>query len=235
MSRLFEKLSENLTAREVARPDPLSPEFSLDQRRTLLRIAREAILYVLERENPNHRKHWGTQGMAPPPFPEAPPSAGLSEPRGVFTTLYLKGDLHNDLHRELRGCVGYALPIAPLYRAVACSPACPRFIPRQWKSGATACSSRMALDAACCCPRSQSKMVGTGKLFLSKPAARLACRWMPGARAQPSRRSRPRSSATLMSKLSAEFPGTVWSVSGFPPRVYPRDILPALGTRRLWA
>ena len=119
MSRLFEKLSENLTAREVARPDPLSPEFSLDQRRTLLRIAREAILYALERENPNHRKHWGTQGMAPPPFPEAPPSAGLSEPRGVFTTLYLKGDLHNDLHRELRGCVGYALPIAPLYRAVA--------------------------------------------------------------------------------------------------------------------
>jgi AmmeMemoRadiSam system protein A len=32
------------------------------------------------------------------------------EPRGVFTTLYL-GD-------QLRGCVGYALPIRPLYRAV---------------------------------------------------------------------------------------------------------------------
>ncbi len=33
------------------------------------------------------------------------------EPRGVFTTLYL-GD-------QLRGCVGYALPIRPLYLAVA--------------------------------------------------------------------------------------------------------------------
>src|SRR5260370_35423909 len=128
MSRLFEKLSENLTAREVARPDPLSPEFSLDQRRTLLRIAREAILCALERENPNQRKHWGTQGMAPPPFPEAPPSAGLSEPRGVFTTLYLKGDLHNDLHRELRGCVGYALTIAPHDRAAAETAPAPAFV-----------------------------------------------------------------------------------------------------------
>jgi AmmeMemoRadiSam system protein A len=92
--------SENLTAREVARSAPLSPEFSLDQRRTLLRIAHQAILSVLEHQ----------------PFPEAPPfPAGLSDPRGVFTTLYL----HGDLHRELRGCVGYVVPIAPLYRAVA--------------------------------------------------------------------------------------------------------------------
>jgi len=119
MSRLFEKLSESLSAREIARPALLSPEFSLDQRRTLLHIAREAILYALGCENPNHRGHCGTQGKALPPFPEAPPSAGLAEPRGVFTTLYLKGDLHNDLRRELRGCVGYALPVAPLYRAVA--------------------------------------------------------------------------------------------------------------------
>ncbi len=41
-----------------------------------------------------------------------PPSTGqLSEPRGVFTTLYVD--------RELRGCVGYAAAVAPLYRAVA--------------------------------------------------------------------------------------------------------------------
>jgi len=65
-------------------------------------------------------------------LPDAPPSlAGLSEPRGVFTTLYLTGDLagglgpeaHRELHREarreLRGCVGYVTAIAPLYRAVA--------------------------------------------------------------------------------------------------------------------
>ncbi|HEX7423646.1 MAG TPA: AmmeMemoRadiSam system protein A [Terriglobales bacterium] len=104
MSKLSEKPSENLTAREAARPALLSPEFALDQRRTLLRIAHEAILSALERQ----------------PLPEAPPSlAGLSDPRGVFTTLYLHADLHGDFHRELRGCVGYAVPIAPLYRAVA--------------------------------------------------------------------------------------------------------------------
>jgi AmmeMemoRadiSam system protein A len=108
MSKLFEtpseKPSENLTAREVAGdPATLAPEFSLDQRRTLLRIAHEAILSVLE-----HR-----------PFPEAPPlPPALSDPRGVFTTLYLRGDPHGDL-RQLRGCVGYAVPVAPLYRAVA--------------------------------------------------------------------------------------------------------------------
>jgi AmmeMemoRadiSam system protein A len=109
MSRLFEtpseKPSENLTAREVAGdPATPAPDFSLDQRRALLRIAHEAILSVLERR----------------PFPEPSPlPPGLSDPRGVFTTLYLRGDLSGDLGRQLRGCVGYAVPIAPLYRAVA--------------------------------------------------------------------------------------------------------------------
>jgi AmmeMemoRadiSam system protein A len=108
MSKLFEtpseKPTENLPARELARdPTTLAAEFSLDQRRSLLRIAHEAILSVLERRS----------------FPEAPPlPPGLSDPRGVFTTLYLRGDRHSDL-RQLRGCVGYAVPIAPLYRAVA--------------------------------------------------------------------------------------------------------------------
>ena len=114
-----EKPSENVSVREAARP-ALSPEFSLEQRRALLGIAHQAILSALERR----------------PFPEAPPlPSGLAEPRGVFTTLYLRGDRHRELggelhreshseshrelHRQLRGCVGYALPIAPLYRAVA--------------------------------------------------------------------------------------------------------------------
>jgi len=109
MSRLFEtpseKASENLTAREVVRDAaPPAAEFSLVQRRILLRIAHEAILSVLERR----------------PFPEPSPlPPALSDPRGVFTTLYLRGDPHADLGRQLRGCVGYAVPIAPLYRAVA--------------------------------------------------------------------------------------------------------------------
>jgi AmmeMemoRadiSam system protein A len=122
MSKLSEtqsgKPSENLTSREIARPVPVSPEpeFSLAQRRTLLGIAHEAILSALE-----HRVFPGAA-----PFP-----AELSEPHGVFTTLYLRGELgreshrelhresHRELHRQLRGCVGYALPIAPLCRAVA--------------------------------------------------------------------------------------------------------------------
>jgi AmmeMemoRadiSam system protein A len=105
MSKLFETPSQSLTAREVARdPAPPAPEFSLDQRRILLRIAYEAILSVLERRA----------------LPEAPPlPRALSDPRGVFTTLYMPRNLHGDLPRQLRGCVGYALPIAPLYRAVA--------------------------------------------------------------------------------------------------------------------
>jgi AmmeMemoRadiSam system protein A len=113
MSKLFEapsaKPSESLIAREVAGdPATPAPEFSFDQRRALLRIAHEAILSVLERR----------------PFPEVLPlPAALLDPRGVFTTLYLRGDQHpdlpGDLGRQLRGCVGYAVPIAPLYRAVA--------------------------------------------------------------------------------------------------------------------
>jgi len=35
----------------------------------------------------------------------------FAEPRGVFTSIYLRG--------ELRGCVGYVLPSCPVYRAVA--------------------------------------------------------------------------------------------------------------------
>ena len=40
-----------------------------------------------------------------------PPSPHLAEPRGVFSSLYLRG--------ELRGCVGYVLPTCSVYRAVA--------------------------------------------------------------------------------------------------------------------
>jgi AmmeMemoRadiSam system protein A len=74
------------------------------QRRVLLSIAHRAILSTLEGQ----------------PLPDAPPSVpGLAEPRGVFTTLYLRTDLKGDPQGELRGCVGYVSPIAPLYRAVA--------------------------------------------------------------------------------------------------------------------
>jgi AmmeMemoRadiSam system protein A len=112
MSKLSETPSENPAPLELARPTPASAEFSPEQRRTLLGIAHEAIRSVVECR----------------PFAEAPPlEPRLSEPRGVFTTLSLPSDSQGDfargfrgeLRRELRGCVGYAVPIAPLNRAVA--------------------------------------------------------------------------------------------------------------------
>jgi uncharacterized protein len=72
-----------------------SPEFSLEERRRLLGIAHQSILGAL---------HGPTKS-------EDAFSPHLNEPRGVFTTLYLGGDL--------RGCVGYAMPVLPLHRAVA--------------------------------------------------------------------------------------------------------------------
>ncbi len=70
-------------------------EFSPEERALLLKLAHEAI----------------ATAAAGRKFVQEAPSVHLSEPRGAFTTLYL--------HGELRGCVGYATPIAPLYRTVA--------------------------------------------------------------------------------------------------------------------
>jgi AmmeMemoRadiSam system protein A len=86
-------------------PPPSSPdvesrevslgEFSPEERSLLLKLAHESILSALEqREISLH-----------------PPSAHLAEARGVFTSLHLNGDL--------RGCVGFVLPINSVYRAVA--------------------------------------------------------------------------------------------------------------------
>ena len=72
-----------------------TPEFSPGERIVLLRLAHESILSAL------HKRE----------IPLDPPTPHLSEPRGVFTSLYL--------HGELRGCVGYVLPVSPVYRAVA--------------------------------------------------------------------------------------------------------------------
>jgi len=87
----------------LPRPSPVAVEsgelprgeFSKDERAHLLRLAHEAILSALERRE----------------IPLDPPTEHLSEPRGAFTSLYLRG--------ELRGCVGYVLPVSPVYRAVA--------------------------------------------------------------------------------------------------------------------
>jgi uncharacterized protein len=72
-----------------------SREFSSEERAFLLKLAHQAIATAAEGRR----------------FIPEPPSPHLADVRGVFTTVYLRG--------ELRGCVGYPAAVAPLYRAVA--------------------------------------------------------------------------------------------------------------------
>lgn len=74
---------------EISRPG----EFTPLERRQLLELAHEAIQSALE-----HRE---VSTLS---------SSRFAAPQGVFTTIYL--------HSQLRGCVGYPLPIAPLHRAI---------------------------------------------------------------------------------------------------------------------
>ncbi len=69
-------------------------EYSPEERTLLLQIAHESILSFVEKRE--------TSIFTPSPH--------LTEPRGVFTTLYSNG--------RLRGCVGYPAAILPLYRGV---------------------------------------------------------------------------------------------------------------------
>jgi AmmeMemoRadiSam system protein A len=70
-------------------------EFSPEERALLLRLAHESINAAFEQRE----------------IALEAPTAHLAEPRGVFTTLYYRGGL--------RGCVGYVLPVAALFRTVA--------------------------------------------------------------------------------------------------------------------
>ena len=78
----------------LTHPAALS-EFSRQERSLLLQLAHQSIAAALE-----HRE-----------ISLVPPNPHLAEPRGVFTTLYYRGDL--------RGCVGYVFPVMSLYRMVA--------------------------------------------------------------------------------------------------------------------
>lgn len=70
-------------------------EFAPDERRILLRLAHESIESALEERE----------------LSLDPPSIHLAEPRGAFTTIYLRNGL--------RGCVGYVFAVESLYRTVA--------------------------------------------------------------------------------------------------------------------
>jgi len=72
-----------------------SREFSDLERGMLLQLAHDSILSALQKQE----------------LRTDPPTVHLAEPRGVFASLYL--------FRQLRGCVGYVLPVHPVYRTVA--------------------------------------------------------------------------------------------------------------------
>jgi len=74
---------------------PASGEFTEEERRILLRLAHTSIESALE----------DREILLEPPTPH------LAEPRGAFTTIYIRD--------QLRGCVGYVFAAASLYRTVA--------------------------------------------------------------------------------------------------------------------
>lgn len=77
-------------------PDSPAPanEYSPEERDLLLRLAHQAIDTALEERE-----------LELPAISER-----LQQHRGAFTTLHLEG--------EVRGCVGYVFPVAPLYRTI---------------------------------------------------------------------------------------------------------------------
>jgi AmmeMemoRadiSam system protein A len=74
---------------------PAQSEFTSEERAILLKLAHDSIESALQ----------GREISLTPPSPH------LTEARGAFTTIYVRG--------ALRGCVGYVFPIASLYRTVA--------------------------------------------------------------------------------------------------------------------
>jgi len=85
-------------------------EYSEEERRILLCLAHRAIAAELRNEE----------------LDSSSPSARLAEPRGAFTTLHRFG--------ALRGCIGYVVPLFPLYRTIAATAVAaafhdPRFAP----------------------------------------------------------------------------------------------------------
>ena len=81
----------------LPRPNPIDVEqgeFSSEERTLLVQLAHQSILSALEEKQ----------------LPLDPPTPHLAEPRGAFTSLYLYG--------ELRGCVGYVMPVSSVYHAV---------------------------------------------------------------------------------------------------------------------
>ncbi len=94
MSPLQHNSSPTAASSERIPPEDTGPEYSNEERKLLLSLAHDSISSALEGRE----------------IPLDSPTPHLAEPRGVFTSFYKLG--------ELRGCVGYVMPTASVYRAV---------------------------------------------------------------------------------------------------------------------
>ncbi len=79
----------------ISPPASAQGEFTPEERRILLRVAHSSIECAFENAQ----------------IPSNPPSTHLAEPRGAFTTIYVRS--------QLRGCVGYVFPVTSVYQTVA--------------------------------------------------------------------------------------------------------------------
>jgi len=100
----------------------VSQEFSLEEGEFLVRIARKAV-----------EKYLQSNEMIRPP-PET--SKKLWRKYGVFVTIEKMREINGRVHKELRGCIGFPLPIKPLIEAaieaaIAAAVEDPRFPPLQ--------------------------------------------------------------------------------------------------------
>src|SRR5271166_5230625 len=129
-----------------------SAEFSADERTLLLRLAHDSILSALEKRS----------------IPLDPPTSHLSEPRGAFTSLYL--------HGELRGCVGYVLPVSPVYRAVADTARAAAFEDTRFHPVTLAEAPELAIELSILSPprptAAESVEIGRHGLLISKDGQR---------------------------------------------------------------
>jgi len=86
--------------REFPAPTGFFPEYSQEERRWLLRLARQSIRAAVRGQTP------GT----PEDLLGRPPHEHLLQPRGAFTTLHMAG--------QLRGCIGVIMAVRALHEAV---------------------------------------------------------------------------------------------------------------------
>ena len=107
------KPSDNPAAAEVAESIRPKPEYSQEQRKILLTIAHAAIAARLAGKPVTEAASLRPGSVSAGSAGESSVSewSALKERRGVFTTLYLRG--------ELKGCVGYPAAMRPLAQAVA--------------------------------------------------------------------------------------------------------------------